>query len=52
MHPDAHYFIILLCPTLDDFTYQRKLRKGAANQWVNKKHFAYIILTNFRSNIL
>ena len=31
MLPDAHYFIILLCLTPDDFTRQRK---SAATQWV------------------
>ena len=32
MHPDAPYFIILLCLTPDDFTHQRE---SAATQWVN-----------------
>ena len=33
MHPDAPYFIILLCLTPDDFTRQGK---SAATQWVNQ----------------
>ena len=33
MHPDAPYFIILLCLTPDDFTHQGK---SAATQWVNQ----------------
>jgi hypothetical protein len=34
MHPDAPYFIILLCPMPDDFTCQGE---SAATQWVNDK---------------
>ena len=33
MHPDAPYFIILLCLTPDDFTHRGK---SAATQWVNQ----------------
>jgi hypothetical protein len=32
MHPDAPYFIILLCLMPDDFTHQGE---SAATQWVN-----------------
>jgi hypothetical protein len=32
MHPDAPYFIILLCLTADNFTHQGE---SAGAQWVN-----------------
>ena len=43
MHPDAAYFIILLCLTPDDFTHQGK---SAATQWVNQTICQCILLTH------
>ena len=43
MHPDAPYFIILLCLMPDDFTHQGK---SAATQWVNQKICQCILLTH------
>ena len=43
MHPDALYFIILLCLTPYEFTRQGK---SAATQWVNQTICQCILLTH------
>ena len=43
MHPDAPYFIVLLCLTQDDFTHQGK---SAATQWVNQTICQRIFVTH------
>ena len=43
MHPDAPYFIILLCLMPDDFTHQEK---SAVTQWVNQTICQCILWTH------
>ena len=43
MHPDAPYFIILLCLMPDDFTHQGE---SVATQWVNQTIFQIMYPVN------